>query len=141
MARTWDSLEAKVEIPESNFSADVSGDLFYRRWYSHDFSAVAGGSYYSGLDGAKTRAVAGVSYTLPMMIEAMALVDHRGGLRLDLEKHFQWTTDIQSDVKIKLRQNTPSEFTTSLMYAPTWAWATGLLVTEDSQGFGLRYRF
>ena len=32
-------------------------------------------------------------------------------------------------------------FTPSLMYAPTWAWAAGLLVTEDSQGLGLRYRF
>ena len=32
-------------------------------------------------------------------------------------------------------------FTPSLMYAPTWAWAAGLLVTEGSQGLGLRYRF
>lgn len=136
VSQTWHELDGRFETRKDP-SWELEGDLVYRRWFGRYFSIVGGGTTMDR----DVRAIAGVSYLLPLLIRAQLLVDHKAELRLDLEKRFQWTKNIFSDVDVTLRQRLPSEFEVSLMYAPNWSWAGGLMVTEDSIGAGIQFQF
>jgi CopA family copper-resistance protein len=135
LTQTWNELEAHVETGKDY--KDVEGDLFYRRWQDRYLNFVLGGSYIHD----ETRAVAGVGYLLPMLVESNLLVDHSGKLRLDLEKRFQWTSTIFSDADVSFRQSEKTEWEFSLMYANSWSWAAGLKLTEDDAGVGVQVQF
>jgi hypothetical protein len=72
-------------------------------------------------------------------------LNHQGEFRFDLEKRFQWTKNIFSDLEFSWRPNwggerdTEVEFT--LMYGPQWHWAAGLMLTERSLGVGAHVQF
>ncbi|MDQ3232164.1 MAG: multicopper oxidase domain-containing protein, partial [Pseudobdellovibrionaceae bacterium] len=136
LSQTWNDLEARIETGK-DYTSDVEGDLFYRRWKDRYLNFVLGGSSFHH----ETRGVAGIGYLLPMLIESNLLVDHTGKLRLDLDKRFQWTSTIFSDADVSFRQSERTEWELSLMYASTWAWAAGLKVTEDNTGVGIQYQF
>ena len=141
MSKTWDTLELDVETSDYNSAEHVNGDVFYRRWFSNYFNLVAGGSYFAEFEKDKTRGVIGVGYTLPMLMETNLLVDHKGQLRLDLEKRFQWTSAIFSELEASFRQEAYPEFGFSLMYGPAWSWAAGLMVSDGELGAGVHYKF
>ncbi|MCO5144502.1 MAG: multicopper oxidase domain-containing protein [Oligoflexia bacterium] len=135
--KTWDTLELEVETSEHNKKWEIEGDLFYRRWLSKYLNFIGGGSSFEE----HQRAVIGVGYQLPMMVEAQLLVDHKGKLRADIERKFQWTSHIFSDTEFTFRQNKKVEWEINLMYAPNWHWAGGLMLTDDKLGAGLQLRF
>ncbi len=136
LSKTWDTLEARVETRKDE-EWDVEGDLLYRHWFGQFFNIILGGeSFHKHQEG-----VAGVGYTLPLLIETNLLVDGRGRWRVDLEKQFQWMKYISSDVEVRLRQFEDAEWTVSLMYRNNWAWGAGLFYTGETVGAGFEYRF
>ncbi|MFP5458845.1 MAG: multicopper oxidase domain-containing protein, partial [Bacteriovoracia bacterium] len=134
--RTWDELEVRTEL-RKDFGWQGEGDLFYKRWLNKWAHLIAGGTMVDG-EGA---GVVGFGYILPFLIESHAIIDHQGRGRLNLEKRFQWTDVIYTDAEFTFRQKQPSEFEVSLMYQRQWAWAAGLMFTENSGGVGLQYQF
>ncbi len=140
-SRTWDSLELHAEAGDYDDVDAIEGDVFYRRWFSNFLSLVVGATRFPEYEETQNRGVAGVAYVLPMLVESRVLVDHTGKLRLDLEKRFQWTKTSFSDVEVAFRQQAKTEFEVSLMYGPAWAWAAGVMLTEDDVGIGAQYRF
>ncbi len=138
LSRTWDTLEGKIESREEERGIwNLEGDILYRRWFSRFLNLVAGGSSFANAQ----RAVAGVGYMLPLLIQTTLLVDHEGKLRLDANKHFQWTKYIFSEAEFTFRQDFKTEFEVSLMYANNWTWSAGLMLTEEKLGVGVEYRF
>lgn len=137
LSKTWDTLELDVETREHDKKWEVEGDLLYRRWFNNFFNIVGGGTSF----GEHQRATIGVSYLLPMLIESQVLVDHKGNLRLDFDKHFQWTKTIFSEAEITIRQHERPEWEVSLMYGPKWHWAVGAMLTENKLGGGIQVRF
>jgi CopA family copper-resistance protein len=138
ISQTWNEFEIKGNSrKDERWTGE--GDLFYRRWVDNYLSFVGGGSVVHG----DTRAEIGVGYILPMLIRTNLLVDHKGKFRVDLEKHFQWTSSLFTEVEYTWRQDTDlgNEVAVSLMYGPSWAWAFGLRLTEHSLGAGLQYQF
>jgi len=150
LSQTWDQLETRIETRNTagrNFSFkepwEVEGDLFYRRWFNQYFNAVLGGTSFDR----RTSAVAGVGYMLPFLIRSGLLIDHRGKFRLDLEKRFQWTKTIFTDVDFVWRPGQGKtigkniEYEITLMYSPTWSWAAGLMLTDHNIGAGVQFQF
>lgn len=137
-SQTWNEIDARVETTRVDKKTwESAGDLFYRRWRDQYLNWIAGVSVFDKT----TRGVAGIGYLLPMLIESNLLVDHKGKLRLDLEKEFQWTTYWQSGAHVSLRTDYKPEWSLSLMYAPTWSWAAGFNFTEENIGVGARVQF
>lgn len=138
LSQTWNEFEVRAESRrDEDWKAE--GDFFYRRWSGNYLSFVGGGSTVHH----ETRAEIGVGYLLPMLIRSNFLVDHKGKLRVDLEKRFQWTSAIFTDVEYRWRQDSElgSEVTVSLMYGPGWDWSGGLKLTDHSLGAGLQFQF
>ncbi len=145
---TWNQFELRLEsanVAGKNFSFadrwDYEGDLLYRRWFSRFFSLVGGATTF----GQEVSAMAGIGYILPMLVEAQAFVNHRGQLRLDLQKRFQWHRSVFTDVDFSWRPSQLGaheyEYEVSLMYGPSWHWSAGLMLTNDSLGGGIQVRF
>ncbi len=134
--KTWDEIDGRFEV-RKNETWNLEGDLFYRRWFGQFFNLVLGGTSVED----NHRAVVGATYILPMLVHATLLIDHKADFRLDLEKRFQWTKYIFTDVDVTLRQRLESEFEVTLMFAPNWTWAGGIMLTEDSIGAGLQFQF
>jgi len=109
--------------------------MFRSSWMA-SIDIVGGATYFNE----HVRASVGLSYLLPFLIEAQVLIDHKGQFRFDLEKSFQWTSVIFTDVEVTWRPGQrgdiekPFEFEVSLMYSPQWAWAAGLMLTEAVDG-------
>jgi FtsP/CotA-like multicopper oxidase with cupredoxin domain len=137
LSKTWGTLELEAEAREQDKEWELEGDLLYRRWLDQYFNFVAGGSSF----GENQRATAGVAYLLPLLIETQLLIDHRGDLRLDVEKRFQWTKTIFTDAEFTFRQKEKAEWEISLMYGPSWHWAAGAMLTEDKIGGGVQVKF
>lgn len=138
LSKTWDTFEGKIESREEKSGVwNFEGDLLYRRWFNRFFNLTVGGTSFED----RQRGVVGVGYMLPLLVETTLLVDHEGKLRLDLDKRFQWTKYIFSEVEVSLRQEHKAEFEVSLMYASNWAWSAGLMVTEKKLGAGIEYQF
>ena len=137
LKRTWDQLELRGEARAHDKEWEPEGDLFYRRYFSTFFNVVGGATSF----GEHQRATVGAGYMLPMLIEVQGLVDHKGDFRLDLEKRFQWWKHVFSDVEFTFRTIEKPEFTISLMYSPVWAFAAGLVLTEEKVGGGIQVRF
>lgn len=142
VSKTWDELSTKVEVRKTSSwkewdSWEAEGDLLYRHYFSQYFSVLGGGTKLEDV----YRGMVGVGYVLPFLIETQLYVDHKGELRLDLEKRFQWTKSIFSDLDVTLRQKLESEFELTLMFSPSWNWAAGLMLTEKSFGAGLQVQF
>ncbi|MBY0517969.1 MAG: multicopper oxidase domain-containing protein [Bacteriovoracaceae bacterium] len=136
LLNTWNELELRTEL-RNDFGWQGEGDAFYKRWLNKYTNLILGGTLIER-EGA---GVAGVGYILPFLIETHSLIDHKGRLRLDLEKRFQWTQYIYTDAEFTFRQKQPSEFEISLMYQNNWSWSAGLMFTEHSAGIGGQYNF
>jgi hypothetical protein len=138
LSQTWNEIELRAESRRDE-DWTAGGDLFYRRWSGNYLNFIAGGSVVNH----ETRAEVGFGYLLPMLVRTNVLIDHKGKLRVDLEKRFQWTSSVFSDVEFRWRQDTDlgSEVAVSLMYGPAWAWAVGLKLTDHSLGAGLQAQF
>lgn len=148
LMRTRDELDLKLESrsnSEKNFAVegkwDVEGDLVYRRWYGNFLNFAVGGTHYHE----ETFGMVGVGYILPMLIETQVFVNHEGKFRLDVEKRFQWTKAVFTEVEYTWRPKWAGkhegEFEVSLMYGPSWSWSTGLMLTNDSLGVGAQFQF
>ncbi len=140
LLRTWDTLEAKFETTKYN-SEHHEGEILYHRWFSNYLNLIAGGTYYADFEEDKTRAALGVGYVLPLLIESNLLIDHKGQLRLGLEKRFQWTQFLFTDLDIIFREHKKVDLKTSLMYANSWNWSAGFLFTDEELGIGFAYKF
>jgi FtsP/CotA-like multicopper oxidase with cupredoxin domain len=150
-SQTWNQLEARLESKNTtsksfsfhDASWDFEGDLFYRRWFGAFLNLVGGGTYF----GKRGAATVGAGYLFPLLIETNLLVDHRGNFRLDLDKRFQWTRSFFTDASATWRPwqsedlEVSFDFEVSLMYSPNWAWALGLMWTNDSLGAGAHFQF
>ncbi len=136
LKKTWDEIELRAETRE-DFNWEGEGDLFYKRWINKWTHLIAGGTLVDR-EGA---GVVGVGYLLPFLLESHTIIDHKGRLRLNLEKRFQWSKYIYTDAEFTFRQKQDSEFEISLMYQKQWAWSAGLMFTEHSAGAGLQYQF
>lgn len=138
LSRTWDTLEGRVESREEDHGRwSFEGDLLYRRWLGNYLSLTAGGYSFDGLQ----RGAAGVTYILPFMIDMTALIDHTGRTRVEIEKRFQWTSHLWSAIAMNFLERQKTEYELSLMYSSRWDWALGLMLTEQSLGGGIEYRF
>ncbi|WP_413577749.1 multicopper oxidase domain-containing protein [Bdellovibrio sp. HCB290] len=151
VSQSWNEFSARVEganIEGENFNYDFKeqwdyeADLFYRRWFDKWTNLILGGTSY----GNEAHAVIGVGYFWPMMIETNFILNHEGQFRLDLERKFQWTKMVFSDLDLTWRPGDHNgdhevEYELSLMYSPRWSWAAGLMLTNDSLGAGLEYQF
>jgi hypothetical protein len=135
LSKTWDEIDARFESSTFNKPWEIEGDLFYHRWFNQYFHLIGGGTVYIK----QASAIVGFGYLLPMRIETHVLVNHRGKFRFDLEKRFQWTKSIFTDVDLVWRQH--FEYEISLMYSPSWAWAAGLMLTDQSLGAGVQVQF
>ncbi len=138
LSQTWNEIDARIETRKDD-KWKPEGDLFFRRWISNYFNLVAGGTAVDK----DYRGVVGLGYRLPLLFETNLLVDHKGKLRLDVGKRFQWTTIFFSEVEFILRQDSQfkSDYAISLMYGTNWTWAAGLKYTGESLGAGFQYRF
>lgn len=138
LSQTWNEFEIKGNARKDE-EWKGEGDLFYRRWVDNYLSFVGGASVVHE----DARAELGVGYILPMLVRTDLLLDHKGKIRIDLEKRFQWTTGVFSEVEYTWRQDSAlgNEVAVSLMYGPNWSWAAGLKLTEHSLGAGLQYLF
>ncbi len=145
---TWNQLDGRVEtanVAGKQFSFnekwDYQVDLFYRRWFGNWFNVIAGGTSFDK----KELAVVGVGYILPFLIESNFFVNHEGKFRMDIEKRFQWTKRVFSDIDFTWRPDQggahESEIEVSLMYSPSWSWSAGLMLTNDSLGGGFKIAF
>jgi CopA family copper-resistance protein len=150
LSQTWNQYDLRIETRNTagaNLAFDepweVEADLFYRRWFNRFFSVIAGGTSFDR----RGSAVIGFSYLLPMLIESEVLIDHRGKFRLEAEKRFQWTSTIFTDADFTWRPDQGSaiahdfEYEISLMYGPSWSWAAGLMLTDNSIGAGIEFQF
>jgi len=154
LTQTWNEIDARIKSTnksKKNFSIEnkidktweLEGDFFYRRWFGQYLNLMGGGTHFDE----RTSATIGVGYLLPMLISSQALVDHRGGIRLDLDKRFQWSKTIFSDVDFSWRLETSRqksneiEYEVSLMYGSDWHWSLGLMLTQNSLGAGLQVQF
>lgn len=137
LSRTWDHLELRGEGREKGKEWELEGDVFYRRYLGTFFNLVGG---YTSFEG-KHRGTAGAGYTLPLLFEVQALVDHKGDFRFDVERRFQWWKHVFTDAELTVRTTEKPEYTISLMYGPSWYWAAGLVLTEEKVGAGLQVRF
>lgn len=136
LMNTWNELDLRTEL-RNDFNWQGEGDAFYKRWLNKWSSIIVGGTLVKQ-EGA---AVAGLNYILPMLVETHTLIDHKGRMRLDLLKRFQWSKYIYTDAEFTFRQKQVSEFEISLMYQKDWAWSGGFMFTEHSAGVGLQFRF
>jgi CopA family copper-resistance protein len=136
--QTWNEFEGKIETRKDD-DWDAEGDLFYRRWFNNYFNVILGGSVIHD----ETRGQIGFGYLLPLLIETNVLVDHKGKLRVDLEKRFQWTSSLFTEAEYTWRQDDEfgSDLAVSLMYGPQWHWGAGLKFTDRSVGVGFQYKF
>ncbi len=149
LSQTWNQFEARVEtanIQNKQFAFegrnwDYEADLFYRRWLNRYFNIIAGGTSY----GEENKAVVGVGYLLPFLVRTNLIINNSGKMRIDVDKRFQWTKTVFSNFEYSLRPNQKgaheSELEVSLMYSPTWSWAAGLMLTNDSLGGGIEMQF
>lgn len=138
LMNTWNELEVRGEYrDEGEKNWETEGDIFYKRWHDRFLNFIAGGTLIEK----ESAAVAGVGYIFPFLVESHVLIDQKARMRLDLEKRFQWTKTIHTDVDVTLRQEQSSEFEITLMYQPVWSWSAGLMFTEQSAGAGLEYQF
>lgn len=149
LSQTWNQFDARVEtanIQNKQFAFegrnwDYEVDLFYRRWLSRYFNIIAGGTSY----GEESKAVVGLGYLLPFLVRTKLIINNSGELRIDVDKRFQWTKTLFSDFEYSLRPNQngahESELEVSLMYSPTWSWAAGFMLTNDSLGGGIEMQF
>jgi len=146
--QTWNEYEVRAEgrnLSNNSFNSkekwEAEGDALYRRWFNNYVNIMAGGTMFDE----KGYGMAGVGYVLPMLIETQLFVNHDGKFRLDLEKRFQWTktlfTDAEYTWRPKWQKGHESEFEVTLMYAPQWNWAAGLMLTNESAGIGLQMKF
>jgi len=124
---------------ESRKDADwtAEGELLGRRWLDKYWNVFLGGKAFHK----EARAVAGMGYILPLLIESSLSVDSKGKLQGDLAKRLQWTAHFYSDLDLILRDSEQPEWSASLMYGPNWTWALGLKATNDSLGAGMSARF
>ncbi len=152
LSKTWDVFEASIKTNKYDNAEHIEGDILYRRWLSTFFNLAIGGYYLASYAKDKTRGVIGFSYTLPVLIELSVFVDHKGKLRLDLAKKFQWTRYLFTEAEFTLAQGRSttiaseeeriqSEFRASIMYSRSWKWAAGILFSDENPGLGMQYRF
>jgi CopA family copper-resistance protein len=66
---------------------DYEGEAVYSRYFNRSFS-VFGGGYFTP---EKTVGIAGIDTLLPLLLEGRAWVNHRGDVRLSLERGLQLT--------------------------------------------------
>lgn len=137
LSKTWDTLELNGETRTHDKKWEWEGDLFYRRWINNYLNLVGGLTSFDD----KVRGAAGFAYTLPMLVEAQALIDHKGNFRFNFGKRFQWTSTIFSEPELTIRQHEKPEWMVNLMYGPAWSWAVGANITEDKAGVGAQVKF
>ena len=138
LSQTWNEFEIRGHSRKDD-DWKGEGDLFYRRWFGNYFNAIVGGTSVDH----DYRGVAGIGYTLPLLIRTNLLLDHKGKFRVDLGKRFQWTSTLFTEAEYTWRQDPDldSEGAVSLMYGNSWHWAAGLRYTGHSVGVGLQYQF
>jgi hypothetical protein len=139
--QTWDSLETHFESREYNGLNRMEVEAFDRHWLSNYSSILLGFTHFEGYNEYKNRGLFGLGYIFPLFFEAQAFVDHRGDLRFDLGKKFQWTKSWYTRADVVVREHEHTEFEVSLMYAKNWNWSAGFMFTEDTQGVGAEYKF
>lgn len=138
LSQTWNEWDARAETRKEKEAWKAEGDIFYRRWFNNYFNLILGGSAVHD----ETLGVAGVGYILPLLFKTNVLVDHKGKLRFDLEKRFQWTSTLFTEAEYTWRQEeSSSEYAVSLMYGKNWAWSAGIKYTGQSFGVGFQYQF
>jgi FtsP/CotA-like multicopper oxidase with cupredoxin domain len=138
LSQTWNELEFRGHSRKDDEWAG-EGDLFYRRWFGNYLSFILGGSAVDH----DARGEIGVGYILPMLVHTNFLIDHKGKLRIDLNKRFQWTSSLFTDAEYTWRQDPilDNEYSVSLMYGNSWHWAAGLRYTGHSIGASFQYQF
>ncbi len=138
ISQTWNEFEIRGESKKDE-EWKGEGDMFYRRWHNNYLNFILG---VSSVD-QDYRGEIGIGYLLPLLIQTNLLIDHKGKLRLDLEKKIQWTSSLFTDAEIKWRQDEAfdNEFSLSLMYGLSWSSSIGLRYTGESLGFGFQYLF
>lgn len=141
MLKTWEEFDFKIGSRHLSEPNSLESDLLYKRWFSNYFNLMAGGTYKGEFVDNKTRTMVGVGYLLPFLVQVDAFLDHTGETRLDLEKKFQWTKTVFSEVDVSFRSQMKTEYGISLMYAKAWEWSIGLVWTEENLGAGLHYKF
>lgn len=148
-SQSWNQLEARIEgsneegqhFSYKNEEWDYEGDLFYRRWLGKWTNVLIGATSYREMG----YGAVGAGIIWPFLFETSALVDSDGQFRLDVEKKFQWTKTLFTNVDLTWRpgnkRTDETEIEVSLMYSPIWSLSIGLMQTSKSLGAGVEYQF
>lgn len=135
LSQTWNELDLKLE--SRDYYSIIESDFRYRRWFGKYFNLTAGATYFSK----KTKAVAGIGYILPMLVDTTLLISGDGKLILDLAKEIDWANRISTHLDYTFREREPSEWEISLMYSWNWHTSAGIKLTDDGPGVGLQMQF
>lgn len=138
LSQTWNEFSAKAEAQQDE-DWTINAEVFYARWMDNYFRLMIGANYIDN----ETRGLLGFGYKLPLLLESKVFIDHKSKLRVDLEKKFQWSTYLFSQVEYVWRQDSDldSELLISLMYSSRWDLSYGFKYTGRSFGVGLNYQF
>lgn len=108
-------------------------DLFYQRYFNADFQAFAGFRLTNDED-AENRALAGITYRLPLFVWATASIDSEGDARFTLAKRFQVTPRLGLFGRVEYDTGTEWEWTAGADYTLT---RRASLITQYHSQFGL----
>lgn len=149
LSQTRNQVDFKVEGRNqsksfANFDEEweIEGNLFFRRWINSQLSFFGGATLFEQ----RYRAVVGGSYTLPFQVHAEGWFSHHADFKIDLQRHFQWTSAFFSEVELSWvsepleKWHVEPECRFTLMYEPNWHWAVGFVLTEESLGVGAHFQ-
>ena len=124
---------------DSNFDDSYEIEATYTYYFSRFFSTFAGVERRKHEEQASTSyAIAGINYTLPLLIDSEWRVDDEGEFRVELESELQFTRRLGFD----WRWNTDKEYRYRLKYNISKRWAFTLNSdSEYGDGVGMQYLF
>ena len=127
-------LELDADIDDT-YEIDASYTYHFNRYFSAFVGTETKEHHH---ENSGTKAIGGLSMTLPMMIGSEWRVDDEGGFRLELDSEFQLTRRIG----FAWRWNTDEEYRYGFKYSFNKQWALFLITdTEYGDGVGLDITF
>ena len=122
-------------------NAPYEADLTYDRYFNSNVSAFIGARLTDDHHD-KNRAIAGIRYRLPYLIDTRLGVDSQGGVRFDIGKNIQLTDRLNLFGNVQYDTRTRFEWQAGLTYTLTKQLSLiGQYHSDFGLGAGLAFRF
>ena len=120
---------------------DYEIDAFWSHYFDPNCSTLAG-FRFTDIHGAEDRAIAGVKYRLPYLVESTLTVDSEGDARLELGKEFQLTPRLSVGLDLEYDTRSELEWSAGASYLLNKEFSlTGQYHSEHGWGAGVSFRF